>query len=159
MILTGVFCLALFIPAGCSVNSGDVELYDSSVTVKFEIWFATSGVENNRITFECSNKNISFECYAEQGEFNWRSGLKAIKVNANETFYWNDHNMPASKEIHRYYIDVIKRENEKIAGYAVIGIDYLNDAIYSPCVVKNVKFLAPVSEQTVNALIAKTKKR
>jgi len=26
MIFVGIFCLALFIPAGCSINSGDVEL-------------------------------------------------------------------------------------------------------------------------------------
>ena len=160
--LAGILCLALFLPMGCETNpevaKGVIESDDNNVTIEFDSWYFTSGAPNNGITFKCTNKETVFECYAAQGRFNWQPELKAITINADETFYWND-DVSVSGELQEFYIDVIKKNDENIVGYAVIGIDYVNHSEYSPKVIKNVKFLSSgITEETVNTLIENAKK-
>ena len=153
--LAGILCFSLFTLAGCSVNSGVVELYDSSVTIEFDNWRFTSGASNNLITIKTSKKNIVFECSLVDGVlFLHGEGSKKISVMAGETFLYAPFN-PSEKEFE--YIVVIKKENENNIGYALIWVKYTGVSLnFQPKVIKNVKFLTPVAENTLYLLIDNT---
>ncbi|MBP5308554.1 MAG: hypothetical protein J6Z34_05430 [Clostridia bacterium] len=158
--LAGILCFSLFTLAGCSINSGVVELYDSSVTIEFDNWHITSR-PCFLITIKAFYKNATFECIADGSKFrdNYETGTEKIIVQSGEAFMW----IPFDpRETGVCYIDIIKKQGENIVGYSIIKIvknDRTGEDI--PKVIKSKKLLKIgrqyITEDFVKMLIDKAK--
>ncbi len=97
----------------------------------FDIWRPTSGIRNNRITFNYPDSEISFECTVESGllcgyreSANIETLVKTKTCKSGDQISWHTTN---NGWLAHDFIDVLIKKGNTTLGYAVIYITRLKD--------------------------------
>lgn len=148
-ILSVVLLLAIPLSIGCMPENNDTEKM-----VVLSNWVATSGVPNNAITVNAEDKNTTFICTVDSGEF-WnytaQEYCKQVKLSCNETTWWH------GDGIEKDFVSVIAKNGDYVAGYAAVGIEQNDGADYSATVLKVVWFDEYKSFEQVQQLLKEVK--